>query len=214
MMRRRQGVAIAALVLWMCTAAVGGYLLATSIRPRPAGLRQQERDAAPEPDDSADSAVPVEAIRPAGAASEAAQPAPVALDRAISAPQPASATARPVRAKERFDPPSLAHAKSEPLPGMRALAEFTHPALAMIGFGFWFGYVASHDRVFAAIGFGILLGAICAGLSWFTANIRAAKRAPADQRPGPLSVTPRLLILHGAGALLTLLIVALITTRA
>jgi hypothetical protein len=204
-------VAIAALVLWMCTAAVGGYLLATSTRPGPAGFRQQEKNAAPAPDDS----VPVpQATHLAHSASEVPQPVPAALDRAVSAPQSASAPARPARARDRFDPPSLARAKSEPLPGVRALAEFAHPALAMIGFGFWLGYVLTRDRVFAAIGFGILLGAIGAGLSWFAANARAAKRAPAAQRPGALSVTPRLLILHGAGALLTLLIAALIAARA
>jgi hypothetical protein len=197
-------VAIAALLLWMCTAAVGGYLLATSTR--------------------------LDATSPGE---------PVPADR-VAVPE----AAQPVRARNRFDPPSLARAKSEPLPGMRALAEFTHPALAIIGFGFWLGYVLSHNRVFAAIGFGILLGAIAAGLSWFTANTRAARRASAahpgtpgqpgtagqpdtaDQpdaadhpgmvgkHVGALSFTPRLLILHGAGAVLTVLIAALIAARA
>ena len=184
--------AIAALLLWMCTAAVGGYLLATSSRPG---------DTAPASDDS----VPVpEAARSAGSASQATQAAPAA----------AVATARPARDRNRFDPPSLARAKSEPLPGMRALAEFAHPALAIVGLGFWLGYVLTRDRVFAAIGFGILLGAICAGLSWFAANVRAAKRTTPGPRTAPLSVTPRLLILHGAGAFATLVIAALIAARA
>ena len=39
------------------------------------------------------------------------------------------------------------------------------------------GYVISRDRIMLAIGLGILLGAICAGLSWFTVNRRAANRA-------------------------------------
>lgn len=155
--------AIAALLLWMCTAAAGGYLLAT--RARPAGTESE--------------------------------PEPVAVPEAR-------------RAKDRFDPPSLARAKSEPLPGMRALAEFAHPALALIGFGFWAAYVLSGARVFAAIGFGVLLGAICAGLSWFTANKRAVRREQRDA----LILSPRLLVLHGAGAALTLLITALIVARA
>jgi hypothetical protein len=107
------------------------------------------------------------------------------------------------------------------MPGLRELAEFAHPALAMIGIGVWLGYVVSRDRVFAAIGLGVLLGAICAGLSWFTANTRAARRAAAANadsgtaRPGsaPLTPAPRLLILHAVGAALTLLFAVLIAVR-
>jgi NhaP-type Na+/H+ and K+/H+ antiporter len=92
---------------------------------------------------------------------------------------------------------------------MRALAEFTHPALAVTGFAFWAAYLLTGDRVFAAIGLGILLGAICAGVSWFTVNKRAVRRGRADA----LILSPRLLLLHGAGAALTLLLTALITAR-
>jgi hypothetical protein len=109
------------------------------------------------------------------------------------------------------------------MPGMKELAEFAHPALAVIGLGFWLGYVLSRDRLLAAIGLGILLGTICAGVSLFTVNSRAARRAatanaaaePGTETPGsaPLSVAPRLLILHGVGAALTLLFAALIATR-
>jgi hypothetical protein len=178
-------VAIAALVLWMCTAAVGGYLLANSTRVGAGDGTPGEKAPAPEP-----------------------------------APEPAAVPAAPVRAKDRFDPPSLARAKSEPLPGMRALAEFAHPALAIIGLGMWLAYVFSRDRLFAAIGLGVLLGAVCAGLSWALANARAARRlagsdpgAPA-RHPAALTFPPRLLILHGLGAALTLLLTALIAARA
>lgn len=170
--------AIAALVLWLCTAAAGSYLLATGIRARQATPPPRSQQ----------------------------QPEPVAAP-----------TAKPVRPRDRFDPPSLTRAKSEPLPGLRALAEFTHPALAIIGLGCWLGYVLSRDRVFAAIGFGVLLGAICAGLTWFAGNTRAARRAAAGKAAAKsgdaLSLPPRLLILHGAGAALTLLLVALIVAR-
>jgi hypothetical protein len=159
-------VAIAALLVWMCTAAAGGYLLASRVR-----------DAEP-------------------ADTEPAEPEPVAVPETR-------------RAKDRFDPPSLVRAKSEPLPGMRALAEFTHPALAITGFAFWAAFLLTGDRIFAALGFGILLGAICAGLSWFTANKRAIRRG----RAGALILSPRLLVLHAAGAALTLLLTALITAR-
>jgi hypothetical protein len=177
-------VAIAALLLWLCTAAVGSYLLATAVH---AG------HAEPGPGEL----VPVPAEQPVAAGPR-----------------------RPMRAKDIFDPPSLQRAKSEPLPGLRQLAEFAHPALAMIGVGFWLGYVVSHDRVFAVIGLGVLLGAICAGLSWFTVNTRAVRRASAAADAGaaprgaaPLSAAPRLLILHAVGAALTLLFAVWIAVR-
>ncbi|HWG02125.1 MAG TPA: hypothetical protein VG164_09815 [Trebonia sp.] len=114
-----------------------------------------------------------------------------------------------VRKRDRFDPPSLRESKSEPMPGMRALAEFMHPALAVTGFGFWIAYTMIRDRVFAAIALGIMLGAIAAGLSWAASNSRAAKR----QRSGALSFSPRVLILHVVGAALTLAAAALITAH-
>lgn len=187
--------AVAALLLWLCTAAVGSYLLATSVRSRN--------------DDSA----PAEPVPVPGEERAAAGTAPAALPAAHD--------------RDRFAPPSLRRAKSEPLPGMKALAEFAHPALAMIGFGFWLGYVASHRRLFAAIGLGILLGAILAGVSWATANARAVRRAAAGAGadsggadsgtapPGaePLFVSRRVLAVHAIGAALTLLFAVLITAR-
>jgi hypothetical protein len=191
-------VAVAALLLWLCTAAVGTYLLVTAIQSGSA-----DRSAAADP---------------VTAGQTAAQAARSAATTRIPPPAPA----RPVRAKDRWDPPSLQRAKADSLPGLRDLAEFAHPALAMIGFGFWLGYVISRDRLFAAIGLGILLGAICAGLSWYAVNTRASKRAAGDagEDPGPGKTGPpplvparRLLILHAAGAILTVLFVALTAAR-
>jgi hypothetical protein len=179
-------VTIAALLVWMCTAAAGGYLLATRARPADAGPAAE-----PEPQPAPVPAAPVPAAAETGAPG-----APAAARQAR-------------RAKDRFDPPSLVRAKSEPLPSMRALAEFAHPALAVTGFAFWAAYLLTGDRIFAAIGLGILLGAICAGVSWFTVNKRAVRRGRADA----LILSPRLLLLHGAGAALTLLLTALITAR-
>ena len=186
--------AIAALVAWMFTVAVGVYLLLTSTRSGAGPSAPAERAMVPQ--------------------------------AAASAQSPETA-ARPARKRDRFDPPSLAQAKTEPVPGLRALAEFTHPALAVIGFGFWLAYTLSRDRIFAAIGVGILLGAICAGLSWAVGNARAAKREHAAEGTGPgnsatdasgphvpaLFFSRRLMILHGAGAALTLLLAALIAAR-
>ena len=93
--------------------------------------------------------------------------------------------------------------------------------LALIGIGFWLGYVVSRDRLFAVIGLGILLGAICAGVSLFTVNTRAARRAAAGadsapRAPGtaPLVASPLVLTLHAIGATLTLLFAVLIAVRA
>lgn len=184
--------AVAALLLWLCTAVIGSYLLMTAAH---ASSSTAEGETEVEPAES----VPV--ASPAGAA---------------VAPE------KPVRARDRFDPPSLQRAKSEPIPGLKALGEFTHPALAMIGFGFWLGYVVSRKQLFAEIGLGILLGAICAGLSWAAVNARTAKRMaaegtdPATAPPGtaPLAVSPRVLALHATGAAATLLFAVLIAVHA
>jgi hypothetical protein len=185
-------VAIAALVLWICTVGVGAYLLATA-------RRYGNTEAAP------------------------SEPVSVSAGQPSASPAGAPVPTTPARVKDPFAPPSLQRERSESLPLTRALVEFAHPALGMTGFGFWFGYLVSRDRIFLAISLGILLGTICAGLTWFTVNSRAVKRvatAEAAGRPGledprfaPHTYSPRVLILHGAGAALTLLIAALITVR-
>jgi hypothetical protein len=119
-------------------------------------------------------------------------------------------TVRPAaRPKDRFDPPSLREAKDEPMPGMRALAEFSHPALAVTGFGFWIAYTLVRNDIFGVIGFGVMLGAIAAGLSWAWSNARAAKRGDTDA----LAFSSRVLLFHVGGATLTLLLAALITAK-
>jgi hypothetical protein len=205
-------VAIAALVLWIGTVAIGTYLLATAARIG------KTKSAPAEP-------VPVSAGQTGMASTD-----PVAdPSRAGSGQAGAASTATPLAERlrahkdDRFAPPSLQAERNEPLPGVKELAEFAHPALALIGLGFWIGYVISRDRIMLAIGLGILLGAICAGISWFIVNTRAAKRALAsdadedsdtdDLRTAPLSFTPLVLILHTVGAVLTLLFVALIVAR-
>jgi hypothetical protein len=154
-------------------------------------------------------------------------------DRAVSAAQlvPAEArTAGPVPAvpvsaapvKDRFAPPSLVAARNAPVvPGRRALLEFAHPALGIIGLAFWLGFTLVHNRVLGWIGFGLAAATACAGLTWFTTNVRAAKRhAPENpenpenpvsrdsEGPAP-SFRGRLVALHGAGATLTFVLAAL-----
>jgi hypothetical protein len=173
------GVAIVALVLWTFTVALGVYLLITSTRV----TRDQETL-----DDARDS---------------------VAAGASAAGGAPRAAVRPAARPKDRFDPPSLRVAKDEPMPGMRALAEFSHPALAVTGFGFWIAYTLVRNDLFGVIGFGVMLGAIAAGVSWAWSNARAAKRGDTDA----LSFSPRVLIFHIGGATLTLLLAALITAK-
>jgi hypothetical protein len=194
-------VAVATLLLWLCTAAIGAYLLVTAVH---AGNVEREPE---EP-------VPVSAEQ---------------IARAVASRSPAKGRGAPPEARARlsrndrdiFAPASLRQARAEPLPSLKDVAEFVHPALAMIGIGFWLGYVVSRDRLFAVIGLGILLGAICAGVSLFTVNTRAARRAAADadsappaSGTAPLTASPLVLTLHAIGATLTLLFAVLIAVRA
>jgi len=127
-------------------------------------------------------------------------------------PVPVAAKAAGARPdKNRFDPPSLARAKAEPLPGLRALGEFLHPLLGITGFGLFIGYVLIRAEIIGAIALGVGIGAIAAGVTWAVINFRAARRVPADENA--LTFRPRLLILHGAGAAVTILLAALIVAR-
>ena len=199
--------AVAALLLWLCTAAVGAYLLVTAAHSANTRAEREEE------------AVRVPAERAAANAGLAGAPA--------AAQAPAPSPAKLSRDDILYAPQSLRQARSEPLPELKDYAEFAHPALAMIGIGFWLGYVVSRERLFAIIGLGILLGAICAGLSLFIVNTRAAKRAAAAQaaaaeaEPGgatpdvaPLTASPVVLTLHAIGAALTLLFALLIVFHA
>jgi hypothetical protein len=151
-------------------------------------------------------------------------------DRAVSATPLVPAAARPsaqapvapapaAPVKDRFAPPSLAAARNAPVvPGARALLEFAHPALGIIGLAFWLGFTLVHNRVLGWIGFGLAAATACAGLTWFTTNVRAAKRHDPESRENrenrdPVDPAPsfrgRLVALHGAGATLTVVLAGL-----
>ena len=114
-------------------------------------------------------------------------------------------------ARNRFDPPSLARAKSEPVPGLRALGEFIHPLLGIVGLGLFIGYVLTRTWILGAVALGVGIGAVAAGLSWAFVNARAARREVPDRYA--MSLPPRLLLLHGLGAAVTILLAALIVAR-
>jgi hypothetical protein len=184
--------AIVVLVLWLFTGGVGVYLLVTSNlgRARPAAKAQ-----AAEP--------PAASVTAAVQAAPAAQAAPVqAAPTAQAAAPPASKREMRRAARDRFDPPSLTAAKKAPVvPELRSLLEFAHPASGIIGFGFWLGYTFVHYRALGWIALGLVTVTVCLGLTWFTANTRAARHRPADE-PGP-SFSTRLVVLHGGAATVT-----------
>jgi hypothetical protein len=201
--------AIVALVTWTLTIAVGVYLLITSTRPAPGR---------PDGDVPAEAPVVVTSVAAAASAPSAApaSPGPAAGPGQLPDDEPARLrSGRPADPKtinrNKFDPPSLARAKAESIPGGRALAEFLHPMLGITGFGLFVGYVMSRDWIMGAIALGIGAGAVAAGLTWAVVNVRAARRQPVD--PHAMSFSPRLLALHAAGAAITILLAALIVAR-
>ena len=231
--------AIVVLVLWLFTVGAGFYLLVTSNlgRARPAATTLAVTNPVAEPA-SAEPALAESATVPAAATAAsatsvaqaaaatpatAAPPTPAAsAAQAAPATQAASATqatsAAPAASKrdmrraarDRFDPPSLTAAKNAPVvPGLRSLMEFAHPAFAIVGLGFWLGFTLVHNRALGWIAFGLVTATVCLGLTWYTANTRAArsKNAPEDQ-PAP-SFSNRLVILHGSAAAVTFALAAL-----
>jgi Flp pilus assembly protein TadB len=183
--------AIVVLVLWLFTAGAGFYLLVTSNLGR-------ARPAATTP-----------AAEPAPAESATVSAAATAASAAAAA-APASKREMRRTARDRFDPPSLTAAKNAPVvPGLRSMLEFAHPAFAIVGLGFWLGFTLVHDRGLGWIAFGLVTAAVCLGLTWYTANARAARReGPPGSEPAPAFRT-RLVLLHGSAATVTFALAAL-----
>jgi len=176
--------AIVVLMLWFFTAGAGFYLLATS------NLRRS---------------VPVTAA--------IKLPASVPAHAAASV-QPESGRSAKQTLEDRIAPPSLVASRQAPVvPGARALLEFAHPACGIVGLGFWLGYTFIHYKPLGWIAVGLVAVTACAGLSWFAANLRSVKRHEAATSTGeadpPPSFKPRLVMLHGAGAFLTIVLAAL-----
>ena len=209
--------AIVVLVLWLFTAGAGFYLLVTSNlgRARPAVTTPTAEPAtAPAESATVSAAAPGKASVTATAAQTPATPAPAAGEPSAAQPAPEvpAASKREMRraARDRFDPPSLTAAKNAPVvPGLRSLLEFAHPAFAIVGLGFWLGFTMVHDRALGWIAFGLVTAAVCLGLTWYTANTRAARReGPSGGEPAP-AFRARLVLLHGSAATVTFALAAL-----
>jgi hypothetical protein len=173
--------AIAALVLWVLTASAGVSLLSSGRTARGAAAG---------------------AARRADPFAGAAQPAGAVGGPAETAGAPPRFAAVPLTEDGR--PPPVPHAKVTAPPGEHPLLQFCHPALALIGFGFWLAFVLVHYRPLAWISFGILVVTISAGLSWLAGNTLAARRRDAAH-----AFPPRLIALHGLAAAATLALTVL-----
>jgi hypothetical protein len=216
--------AIAVLVLWLLTAGAGFYLLVTSNlgRARPAATTPAAEPATA-PAGSATVPAAASAVTAAPTASVAASatpasatPAPATASASATQPAPAAppVSKREMRraARDRFDPPSLTAAKNAPVvPGLRSLLEFAHPAFAIVGVGFWLAFTLVHNHALGWIAFGLVTATVCLGLTWYTANTRAARKKDSpepESEPAP-SFRTRLVILHGSAAAVTFVLAAL-----
>jgi hypothetical protein len=208
--------AIVVLVLWLFTAGAGFYLLVTSNlgRARPAADASAATPSTAQP--AAASVVTTAAQAAQGAQGVPAAATAAAATQAAPAVQAAPAAASPSKrdmrraARDRFDPPSLTAAKSAPVvPGLRSLLEFAHPAFAIVGLGFWLAFTFVHDRALGWIGFGLVTATACLGLTWFTANTRAAGRHGSPEGEPAPSFSTRMVILHGSAAAVTFVLAAL-----
>ncbi len=194
--------AIAALILWVLTASAGVSLLSSGRAARGAAVGPaQPPGAAGGPARPADAAGnPVE---PTGAAGGPAQTDGGTGGAARPAGTPVRYAAVPLT--EDGKPPPVPRVKVAAPPGEHPLLQFCHPALALIGFGFWLGFVLVHYRPLAWISFGILVVTVGAGLSWLAANALAARHRQGAARAFP----PRLIVLHGLAAAATLALTVL-----
>jgi hypothetical protein len=199
---------IAVLLLWVLTAGAGIRLLVTSgLASRREAGQQAQTARSPQGMGTAQAA-PAFAEQGASTSSSAAASSPASA----TSPTPATMSKREAKrlARERYDPPTLVRARNEPLPGLRDLVEFAHPACGIIGLAFWLGYALVHNRTLAWIAFGLAAVTACAGLAWFTANLRAARRAGAD---GTAPFSARLIAIHGGALTFSLAALTALTAR-
>jgi hypothetical protein len=212
--RREIPVAIAALVLWVLTAAAGLALLMAGGAAKRAAAQQAALVVTPPV------RVPVAGFPAPAAGSAAPVSGPAVSGPAVSGPAvsgpgastsgPAEHASGPAAAPGRGEPPDIPRVKVHATPGEHPLLEFSHPLLGLIGLGFWFVFVGTRHAPLAWASFGILMAAIAAGLSWLARNTLAARRG---DRPARAGFPPRLILLHGftAGATFVLAVLTALT---
>jgi hypothetical protein len=112
---------------------------------------------------------------------------------------------------EAGGPPPIPRTKVHATPGEHPLLEFLHPALGAVGLACWFLFVGLHYRPLAWVSLGIVVVVVAAGLGWLASNTLAARGGGSAARaPFP----PRLIMLHGLAATVTVLLAVLTAVSA
>ena len=141
---------------------------------------------------------------PAAAVTAAPPSATIAAARALAAAGTPAEARNPARKEDPFAPPSLVRSQTEQIPWGRALLEFAHPALAIVGIGMWIGFTFIHQLVLGFVAGGVLLVAALAGVSWYQLG----------KRGNALAVNRRVLAAHAGGAMLALVLALVVVTVA
>lgn len=171
--------AIAALVVWLLTAAAGMTMLIHGSLARRETATAAARNAPAQP-------VPAQPV-----------PAPAPAPAAVPVPGAGRGPAGEM--------PDIPRVKVHTTPGEHPLLEFAHPMLGLVGLGLWFIYVGTRHQPLAWVAFGVLVLTIAAGLSWLVRSARSARAAGGPRRilPG------RLALLHGLLATATFVLAVL-----
>ena len=90
--------------------------------------------------------------------------------------------------------------------GIRARRLLPHLALAVVGLGFWVGYVANDTRTLAWIAVGILVAVALLGISMLVISLRGRTTILRTDTPAEGMFPFPLVVLHGALATSTLLL--------
>jgi hypothetical protein len=88
--------------------------------------------------------------------------------------------------------------------GIRTRRLLAHLALAVVGLGFWVGYLANDNRTLAWMAVGILVTVALLGISMFVISLRGRTTTLRTETPAEGMFPFPLVVLHGALATTTL----------
>jgi hypothetical protein len=93
--------------------------------------------------------------------------------------------------------------------GIRARRLLPHLALAVVGLGFWVGYLASENRILAWIAVGMLVAVALVGISMLVISLRGRTTTVRTETPAEGMFPFPLVVLHGVLATTTLFLTVL-----